>query len=125
MNGTWTSDASGIQCALDAIGRTGFAGIGPADLGEDPDEVHVEAVAGRQLAGDVHVVEGIGVGRVREPGGDHQPRHEREQVQGDGRPHCRCSLAPGPVAAEGYEGATGGSPGEPHEPATWAGTVAS
>ena len=29
MNGTWTSDASGIQWALEAIGRTGFAGIMP------------------------------------------------------------------------------------------------
>ena len=29
MNGTWTSDASGIQWALDGIGRTGFAGIRP------------------------------------------------------------------------------------------------
>ncbi len=28
-NGTWTSDASGIQCALLAIGRPGFAGIEP------------------------------------------------------------------------------------------------
>ena len=70
MNGTWTRDASGIQCALDAIGSTGFAGIGAADLREDPDEVHGEAVARRQLPGDVHVVEGIRVGRVREPGGD-------------------------------------------------------
>ena len=43
--------------ALDAIGSTGYGGIGPTDLREDPDEVHVEAVAGRQLAGDVHVVE--------------------------------------------------------------------
>ncbi len=29
MNGTCTIDASGIQCALDAIGRTGLAGILP------------------------------------------------------------------------------------------------
>ena len=29
MNGTWTRDASGIQCALDAIGRTASAGIRP------------------------------------------------------------------------------------------------
>ena len=29
MNGTWTIEASGIQCALDAIGSTGFAGIFP------------------------------------------------------------------------------------------------
>ena len=32
-----------------------------ADLGEDPDEVDVEAVARGELARDVHVVEGIGV----------------------------------------------------------------
>ena len=29
MNGTWTSEASGIQWALDGIGRTGLAGILP------------------------------------------------------------------------------------------------
>ncbi len=29
MNGTWTIEASGIQCALDAIGSTGLAGILP------------------------------------------------------------------------------------------------
>ena len=29
MNGTWTIEASGIQCALDAIGSTGSAGIFP------------------------------------------------------------------------------------------------
>ncbi len=29
MNGTWTRDASGIQCALDAMGRIGSAGIRP------------------------------------------------------------------------------------------------
>ncbi len=29
MNGTWTSEASGIQWALDGIGRTGLAGITP------------------------------------------------------------------------------------------------
>src|SRR5689334_2011915 len=28
-NGTWTIDASGIQCAFDGIGSTGFAGILP------------------------------------------------------------------------------------------------
>ncbi len=28
-NGTWTSDASGIQWAFEGIGRTGFAGILP------------------------------------------------------------------------------------------------
>ncbi len=28
-NGSWTMDASGIQWALDGIGRTGFAGIVP------------------------------------------------------------------------------------------------
>ncbi len=90
------------------VGRDREHGVrrdGPADLREDPDEVHVEAVAGGQLPRDVHVVEGIGVGRVREPGGDHQPRHEGKQEQDDGRAHCRCRLAPGPVAAGGYEGA--------------------
>jgi hypothetical protein len=34
MNGTCTSEASGIQWALDAIGRTGFAGIAPPTSGK-------------------------------------------------------------------------------------------
>ena len=34
MNGTWTSDASGIQCAFDGIGRTGLAGIPPPTSGK-------------------------------------------------------------------------------------------
>src|SRR5213593_4071039 len=33
-NGTWTIEASGIQCALDGIGRTGFAGIPPPTSGK-------------------------------------------------------------------------------------------
>ena len=34
MNGTCTRAASGIQCALDAIGRTGFAGMAPPTSGK-------------------------------------------------------------------------------------------
>ena len=34
MNGTWTSEARGIQWALDAIGRTGLAGIPPPTSGK-------------------------------------------------------------------------------------------
>ena len=34
MNGAITMDARGIQCALDGIGRTGFAGIVPPTSGK-------------------------------------------------------------------------------------------
>ena len=34
MNGTWTIDASGIQCAFDGIGRTGWRGIAPPTSGK-------------------------------------------------------------------------------------------
>ncbi len=34
MNGTWTSDASGIQWAFEGIGRTGLAGITPPTSGK-------------------------------------------------------------------------------------------
>ena len=34
MNGTWTSDASGIQWAFEGIGRTGLAGIAPPTSGK-------------------------------------------------------------------------------------------
>ena len=47
MNGAWMNDASGSQWAFDGIGRTGSPGCA-ADLGEDPDEVDVEAVPGRE-----------------------------------------------------------------------------
>ena len=103
MNGTWTIDASGIQCALDGIGRTGWSGDRAADLGEDPDEVDVESVPRRELPRDVDVVEGIGVGGVGKEGRDGEPGHEREQVQGHGDPHGRCSLAPDPGHSRGYE----------------------
>ena len=81
-----------------------------ADLREDPDDVDREALPRRQPPGDVHVVERIRVRGVREPRGDHEPRHQREQVQGDRDLHGRCSLAPGPGPPEGYELATGYRP---------------
>ena len=34
MNGTWTSDASGIQWAFEGIGRVGSAGIVPPTSGK-------------------------------------------------------------------------------------------
>ena len=34
MNGTWTIDASGIQCAFEGIGRIGSAGIVPPTSGK-------------------------------------------------------------------------------------------
>ena len=34
MNGTWTIEASGIQCAFEGIGRTGLAGIVPPTSGK-------------------------------------------------------------------------------------------
>ena len=34
MNGTWTSEASGIQWAFEGIGRTGLAGITPPTSGK-------------------------------------------------------------------------------------------
>ena len=34
MNGTWTRDASGIQCALDAMGSTASAGMRPPTSGK-------------------------------------------------------------------------------------------
>ena len=60
MNGTWTIDASGIQWAFDGIGSDRVGRDRAADLGEDPDEVDVEAGAGMEAPGDVDVV-----GRIR------------------------------------------------------------
>ena len=47
-----------------------------ADLGEDPDEVDVQAVAGRDRPGDVDVVVGVGVGGIGED--RHAARPERQ-----------------------------------------------
>ncbi len=66
-----------------------------ADLGEDPDEVDVEALAGVQGARDVHVVRGIRVGRVREMPDQEPADDEGEPVQEQGGTHGRCSVAPG------------------------------
>ena len=79
-NGTWTIDASGIQCAFEGIGRTGSAGSDAADLGEDPDEVDVEALPRVQVRGDVRVVGRVRVGRVRKVRDEHQPDGEGEPV---------------------------------------------
>ena len=62
----------------------------------------------RQLPGDVHVVERIGVGGVREPRDEREPPRQGQQVQGDRDSHGRCSLAPGPGRPEGYELAIAG-----------------
>ena len=55
----------------------------------------------RQLPGDVHVVERIRVGGVREPRDEREPPHQGQQVQGDRDLHGRCSLAPGPGPPRG------------------------
>ena len=80
MNGTWTIDAAAASGRStgpeDRVGRDRAP-----DLGEDPDEVDVEPVARRELAGDLDVVGGIGVRGLGEAGRDHEPHHEGEQVQ--------------------------------------------
>src|SRR5207245_2903311 len=73
-----------------------------ADLGEDPDEIDGESVAARQRSRDIGVVIGIGIGGVRVEDDQDQPTDEGKHVQGDGDPHGRCSLAPGPNRFEWY-----------------------
>ena len=87
MNGTWTMDASGIQWAFDWIGKHRVRGEDAADLWEDPHCVDREAVPRGQLSGNVDVVGGVGIGRVRECGRRGHPRHESHQVQGERGPH--------------------------------------
>ena len=78
-----------------------------ADLGEDPDEVDVEAVPGGERPRDVDVVEGIGVGGVGKQADDGRARTTRaSSVQEHGDAHGRCSLAPDPGHSRGYESAT-------------------
>ena len=67
MNGTWTMrrQRHPVRVRRDRQGRVGRDRA--ADLGEDPDEVDVEAVAPRASSpGDVDVVGRVRVGRVRE-----------------------------------------------------------
>ena len=91
MNGTWMKLASGSQWAFDGIGRRRDRGDLVADLGEDPDEVDVEAVAGGNRPGDVDVVVAVGVGRVGEDRDQREADQQREQEQRDrcppGSPH--------------------------------------
>ena len=63
----------------------GSAGMAAADLGEDPDEVDVEALAGVQRPGDIDVVERIRVRRVRKvPDQDQPGRRGRARTTGGG-----------------------------------------
>ena len=52
-----------------------------ADLGEDPDEVDVEALARMERSRDVDVVGRIGVGRLREVPDEDRPNGQGEPVQ--------------------------------------------
>ena len=107
MNGTWTIEASGIQCAFEGIGRTGFGRDRPADLGEDPDEVDVEARGRRRGCGRRRRSTrsrgrpGPGTGAISS-----EPDAEGEQIEGDRGSHGRCSVAPAPGHSDRYESAT-------------------
>jgi hypothetical protein len=70
MNGTWTSEARGIQCAFEGIGAPDRPGSCHRPR-EDPDQVDVEAVARGEVPRDVHVIEGIGIGGVGEVPDEH------------------------------------------------------
>ena len=81
MNGTITIDGERhpVRVRRDRQDRVGREPA--ADLGEDPHEVDGEAVARRELPGDVDVVGGVGVGGVGEPGPDDEAHHQGEQEQ--------------------------------------------
>ena len=81
-----------------------------ADLGEDPDEVDVEPLAGVEGTRDVHVVRGIGVCRVREMPDEQRPDEEGEPIQQQRGTHGRCRVAPGPDRADRYEWPTPARP---------------
>ena len=113
MNGAWMNDASGSQWAFAGIGRTRVGRDLVADLGEDPDEVDVQAVARGEVPRDVDVVGGIGVRRVGEEDHQSDPDDERKQIQEDRDPHGRCSVAPPLRASDQYELATPAGPSVP------------
>ena len=87
MNGTWTSEASGIQWAFEGTGRVGLAGIPPPTSGKIQIASIVEATSRREALGDVNVVERVRVGGVGEAGQQHEPHDERERIEGERRPH--------------------------------------
>ncbi len=68
-----------VRVRGDGQGRVG--GDRPTHLGEDPDEVDVEAVTGQQRVRDVDVIGRVGVGREREVPDEHHPDGEGEPVQ--------------------------------------------
>jgi len=102
-NGAWMNEASGSQCALDGIGKNGVGRDLAPDLGKDPDEIDVETMSARERAGNVDVVEGVRIGRVREHDHESRPDEKGEPVQEQGDTHGRCSVAPAPVPADRYE----------------------
>ena len=73
------------------------------DLGEDPDEIDREPVAGDERARDVRVVLRVRVGSSGMQRNDGQPPDQGEHVQDHGASHGRCSLAPGPGASDRYQ----------------------
>ena len=72
----------------DALGRQPAA-----DLDEVPDVVDAETVPGRQLAGHVGVVVGVGVGRIDEERRHQDAGHEGDAEEQDGDRHDRPTLA--------------------------------
>ena len=87
MNGTWTKLASGSQWAFEGIGRVAGIRDPVADLGEDPDEVDVQAVAGGDRPGDVDVVVAVRVRGIRVDRDQGEADEQRQHEQGDGGPH--------------------------------------
>ena len=87
MNGAWTKLASGQPVGVRGDREDGGIRDPVADLGEDPDEVDVEAVPARDGPRDVDVVVRIRIGRVRVGRDEDQSDDQREAEQGDRSPH--------------------------------------
>jgi hypothetical protein len=84
-------------------GQDGDGGQLAPDLGEDPDEVDVEAMAGGERSGDVDVVIGIRVGRCRKMDDQEEPHREGDQKEGNRGSHGRCRVAPGLGPSDRYQ----------------------
>ncbi len=81
MNGAWMKDASGSQCALEGIGRTGVRrDATPPTSAKIQTNGDRQSLAGRERSSHVDVVVRVGVGGVRVHDHQYPTDHEGERV---------------------------------------------
>ena len=83
----------------------GWTGISPPTSGKIQMKSTLKPWPGVSCPRDVHVVERIGIGGVREVPDEHAPGRRGRARTAAGGTHGRCSVAPGPCVTDRYLGA--------------------